>query len=309
MGTPDKIVLEHTGALGDFLLAWPALLSVARHFTGLPIFFAVRPSHGRWLAPLASPCPPELRRALDARFAGEAWPEALRRTLVVRPGLAARPDVAENANFLFLPGLRPGVRESPTALYRRELERHGIPFVMNYPAIFRNYFGGHAPRGDTALLFPGAGHPDKAWPLARLETLAGMLRERGIRPVHVLGPAEAERGLRPAGAEVIEPGDLGELAGAVRAARFVVGPDCGPMHLAGLHGVPGVALFGPTAPEQWGPPGLDIVTANRSCAPCADMTSGEFAGHCPRPLPCLEGIDAEKVLARLARRHLVPGRP
>jgi len=301
MGIPDKIVLEHAGALGDFLLAWPTFLSLARYFADYPVFYAAPASHALWLAPLAKPCPPELRRDLDARFAEKSWPKSLENTLIVRPGLAVRPDVPENENFLFLQGIVPGTWQSPQTHYRKALAARRIPYASDFAAAFQGLFGGHAPQGGTALLFPGAGHPDKAWPLERFECLSERLQQHGIQPVFVLGPAERERGCAPKNGKCLMPETLSELSAAIRSALFVVGPDCGPMHLAGLHGVPGLALFGPTAPRQWGPPGLDIATANLPCAPCAAMTSGDFASGCARPLPCLTGIDVEMVWKILHR--------
>uniref|UniRef100_I2PZP0 ADP-heptose:LPS heptosyltransferase n=1 Tax=Desulfovibrio sp. U5L TaxID=596152 RepID=I2PZP0_9BACT len=309
MESPDKIVLEHGGALGDFLLAWPAVISVSRHFPNRPVHFATAPSHRHWLSPLATPCPPEILRGLDARFEGGKWPEALAGTLVVRPGLGLRPDLPDWTNFWFLPGLAPGRDDPPTALYREALAARGIPFATDYPQAFRALFGGHAPTGDTALLFPGAGHKDKAWPLPRFEHLASLLRAHGLRPVFVMGPAERERGIRPVGGESLAPENLQALAEAIRSARFVVGPDCGPLHLAGLSGVPGLALFGPTSPRQWAPAGLEVLTAGLPCAPCTTVTAGDFAPACPRPLPCLEGITVETAFDRLGRAGLIPGRP
>ena len=309
MQPPDKIVLEHAGALGDFLLAWPFFLSVSRHFPGVPTCWAAPPSHGRWLAPLAAPCPPALRRALDARFAGDAWPKELEGAWVFRPGLAARPALPPWEGFRFVPGVVPGRDVSPLALYREALGGWGIPFAEDYREAFQGYFGGHAATGDTALLFPGAGHMDKAWPLALWQHLARLLREYGVRPVFVIGPVERDRGVVPQEGEILEPEDLERLSQAIRRSRFVVGPDCGPMHLAGLHGVPGVALFGPTSPRQWGPAGMEILRAGLPCAPCTAVTSGEFAPDCERPLPCMARIAPEDVLARLRRAGLVPGRP
>lgn len=299
MNGPDKIVLEHAGALGDFLLAWPALVAVAQAFADRPVHAAVRPAHAHWLAPLATPCPPDLRRALDARFAGDTWPVELERVLVVRPGLAKRPSLPSHPHFWFLRGLLEGRPLSPRQLYRDALAARGVPSPDDPAKLFQTLFGGHAPDGHTVLLFPGAGHMDKAWPLDRMEQLAARLASQGLRPMFVLGPAEEERGLVPASGKILRPGSLQELSLAMRAARFVVGPDCGPLHLAALHGVPGVALFGPTAPRQWGPEGMDILTAGLVCAPCTVMTSGEFASDCPRPLPCLAGITVEAVMDRL----------
>ncbi len=299
MNPPDKIVLEHAGALGDFFLAWPVFLSVVRHFPGVAAFVAVRPSLAGYLAPLGAPCPPPLRRTLDLRFSASVWPKELDDALVVRPGLAARPDLPASDRFLFLPGVVPGSLASPRELYRKALEAHGISWAEDWREAFQAYFGGHAPTTDDVLLFPGAGHPDKCWPLDRLAALGQGLVERGLRPVYVLGPAEQERGLAPAGSGIVMPETVEELSRALRAARAVVGPDCGPLHLAGLHGVPGVAIFGPTSPRQWGPVGLDVVTAGMACAPCAAVTSGNFAAACPRPLPCLADVSHEIVLERL----------
>jgi ADP-heptose:LPS heptosyltransferase len=295
MKPPDKIVLEHAGALGDFLLAWPALVSVARHFSTCPAHHHVTAAHAHWLAPVSSPCPPRLRRALDARYASEAWPPDLEGVLVVRPGLSRRPEVPVSPFFWFLRGLVPGRDVPPRELYRDALAARGVPVVSHATALFREYFGGHVPQGNTVLLFPGAGHLDKAWPLARLEALAGRLAGRGARPVFVLGPAEEERGVAPGSGEILRPGSLAELAAAVRAALFVVGPDSGPMHLAAMHGVPGLALFGPTSPGQWGPAGMAVLTAGMPCSPCVSMTAGAFAPDCPRPLPCLDGIGVDAV--------------
>jgi len=299
MNPPDKIVLEHAGALGDFLLAWPALVAVARHFAGCPVSQAVRPAHAPWLAPLATPCPPALRQALDARFSGETWPRELTGVLVVRPGLAKRPAVPDSPWFWFLRGIKDGCDTSPRTLYEDALAARGVPCLPEPTALFQQFFGGHAPQGRTALLFPGAGHPDKTWVQSSLEALARELSRRGIEPRFVLGPVEMERGIAPRGGDSLRPRNLEELAAAIRSARFVVGPDCGPLHLAAMHGVPGVALFGPTSPRQWGPPGLTVVTAGRSCAPCVSLTSGPFAPDCPRPLPCLADIRVEAVLQAL----------
>ena len=295
MKTPDKIVLEHAGALGDFFLAWPVFLSVLRHFPGIPAHFAVRPSLAGYLSPLATPCPPEIRRGLDARFQENGWPDVLQNVLVVRPGLAARPDVAQAPQFLFLHGVVPGSAASPRDLYKDALARCGIAFAADYRETFQALFGRPGPHGDTVLLFPGAGHADKGWPLARFEALASLLTRHGLRPVFVLGPAELERGVAPLAGETLAPASVEALSAALCAARCVIGPDCGPLHLAGLHGVPGVALFSPTAPRQWGPQGLAIVTAGLPCSPCVGVTSGEFAAACPRPLPCLAGIEVGAV--------------
>ena len=66
-----------------------------------------------------------------------------------------------------------------------------------------------------------------------------------------------ERGLIPPPGSGCEnpfpPPILGER---LRQVRAIVSNDAGPAHLAGLYGIPGVVLFGPTPPETWGAPGM-----------------------------------------------------
>jgi ADP-heptose:LPS heptosyltransferase len=47
---------------------------------------------------------------------------------------------------------------------------------------------------------------------------------------------------------------VSELAALVAAAARVVCTDTGVAHLATALGTPSVVLFGPTSPEEWGPP-------------------------------------------------------
>ncbi len=296
----EGIVLEHNGALGDMLLAWAAFFSISSHFRNVPRFFRTRPAHAPFFAALdAAACPAKLSGELDGLYAASSWPVSLERILVVRPGLSSRPDVPRDPRFFFLPGVVPDRFDPPRELYRQALAARGIPWREDWLAAFRKRFGRHTPRGDTVLLFPGAGHIKKTWPLERFQDLAGRLAATGREPVFVLGPAEVERGMscRPWPCRV--PDSLTELMTDLRAARTVVGADCGPMHLAGMLGTPGAALFGPTSPRQWAPIGMRIVRADMPCAPCAQITSGDFAPDCPTPPPCLAGITVDRVLTEL----------
>ena len=296
---PDKIVLEHNGALGDFLLAWPAALALGRAFPEAPAFFSGKAAHARWLAPFGyAPCPPDLRRELDGLYAASDWPASLSKTLVVRPGLLSRPDIPASDNFRFLPGVLPGRYAPPTLLYREALAGMGVPWPEDWLDRFRERFGRRAPGGRTILLFPGAGHRFKMWPLEKFLRLADLLANLGYAPALVFGPAETESGLAAPGRPAHRPASLADLEGLLLGARAAVGNDSGPMHLAGMLGVPGLALFGPTSSRQWGPAGLAAVSGECPGAPCAQITAGDFPGACPSPR-CLAGLPVNKVLSAL----------
>lgn len=72
------------------------------------------------------------------------------------------------------------------------------------------------------------------------------------------------------------------LAEVMRGATVVLGPDCGPLHLAVATGTPTVHLFGPSAPRKYGPWGDPerhrVVTANWSCPRCGDLSPARTAG-------------------------------
>jgi len=96
---------------------------------------------------------------------------------------------------------------------------------------------------------------------------------------------------------VLRPSSLSALQEALVRARLVVGNDCGPMHLAGMLGLPGLVLFGPTSARQWGPVGLDTLSLDIPCRPCTQTTADL---DCDNPV-CLLELGLEAVRDALAR--------
>jgi lipopolysaccharide heptosyltransferase I len=109
----------------------------------------------------------------------------------------------------------------------------------------------------SVVLLPGAGKPNKQWPVERFRELARELRQRqGVTCVAAWGPGErqlAEAVADGGVAQLAPPTSLRELAYLLANARLVVGGDTGPLHLADALAVPVVGLFGPTNPRRNGP--------------------------------------------------------
>jgi len=341
---PDKVILIHHGALGDFLNVWPGALAVSRAFPDRSLYWAGAGDRLQWLEPLGySPCPAPLRRGLDRMYGADAWPEVLEGSLALWFVLDRVPEVpapppGTACHFLkALPTVEPGAtvghepcdwqwgsarcldaaigpagngRESCQSVplpgapgktrhvrdeYAQGLASLGIPAVSGWLDEFRRLFAAHRQPGRQVLLFPGAGHPGKQWPLVQFFRLADMIRAKGLEPLFVLGPAELERGLIPEDRANASPDDLHALSRLILAARAVVGADTGPMHLAGMLGVAGVSLFGPTDSGIWGPVGMREVSLGLDCSPCtttcADLDCSEQ--HCMRD------ISAERVMMEL----------
>lgn len=116
--------------------------------------------------------------------------------------------------------------------------------------------------GDRVVaLNPGAGWPEKQWPVERFRALAERFSaEADTRVLLLWGPDEREManaigaGLsRPA--VLAPPTDLHELAAVLRRVSLLVAGDTGPLHLAAALGTPALGLHGPTRAERNGPYG------------------------------------------------------
>ena len=113
----------------------------------------------------------------------------------------------------------------------------------------------------ATLIHPGSAAPGRRWPVDRWAEVARHEQAAGRRVV-VTGTA-AERPLAQSLAREARLGDHALLAGktdilglaaAVAAADRVACADTGVAHLATALGRPSVVLFGPTPPQEWGPP-------------------------------------------------------
>lgn len=239
---------------------------------------------------------PEMARAIDGLYGREKWPESLEKTLVVWPGLGKRPPVPEHGNLWFLPGIVEGRRVSPRRLYLEALQKRGVPVDGDYALAFRTLFAQGREPDNTVLLFPGAGHPRKAWPLVQYLELAARLGLAGFRPLFVLGPAEVEQGFIIPGEAGVRPESPAALQQRILRASAVVGGDTGPLHLAALLGVPTLSLFGPTEPSVWAPEGARVLVSPEACAPCAGLAADIDCGHGD----CLARLEVDAVWEALA---------
>jgi heptosyltransferase-2 len=74
--------------------------------------------------------------------------------------------------------------------------------------------------------------------------------------------------------------------------RLLLTNDTGTMHLAGLLGVPTVAVFGSTEPRLTGPLGDNhtVIRHHVECSPC-------FLRKCPIDFRCMKAVTVEEVVA------------
>jgi ADP-heptose:LPS heptosyltransferase len=113
----------------------------------------------------------------------------------------------------------------------------------------------------VTIVHPGAKAAARRWPASRYAAVAKALAQDGHRVVVTGSVGERELASQvaaaadlPSTAVLAGRTDLRQLAGLVARAQLVISGDTGVGHLASAYGTPSVLLFGPTPPEQWGPP-------------------------------------------------------
>ena len=128
------------------------------------------------------------------------------------------------------------------------------------------------------VVHPGSGSRAKNW-CGHLELVRRWRRRHGQRVTVLCGPAEAHIGARvPPAAHVLRGLSLAQVAALLRVAALYVGNDSGISHLAGVLGVRGAVLFGPSDPSVWAPPGGTLQVL-RGAAGCPTCTPDRFCVH------------------------------
>ncbi len=110
------------------------------------------------------------------------------------------------------------------------------------------------------VIQPGSGGARKRWAPEGYERVAQWWINTKGQPVCILlGPAEAEEEAHWKRFGRVESSlDLAQVASILSRATLYIGNDSGVSHLAGAVGARGLAIFGPTRPEQWRPLGRAI---------------------------------------------------
>ena len=136
----------------------------------------------------------------------------------------------------------------------------------------------------------------KQWPAASFAEVASRLRKRGLRPIVLGSPADAEMAAAVSAAAgwaipSLVARDRPELLPRLLARlACLVSSDTGVAHLAAAVGTPTVTLFGPTDPRLTAPRsrGARRIEGSAPCAPC-------FLPRCPIDHVCMRDITAAGV--------------
>jgi len=266
---PDRpllVALRPLG-LGDLLTAVPALRALARHF----------PAHRRVLvtspgvAPLArsagladevregtplAPLPQDLHGAdLVVNLHGRG-PQSSTLAKASRPRRLVAFANAEAG--VAGPTWRAGEHE--VRRWCRLLSESGIPADPGDLRLLPPARPAPPEACGATVVHPGAASGARRWPAERWAAVVRAERAAGRAVVVTGGPDEVALARAVAGdtvaPEAVLAGrtDVLDLAAVVAAAGRVVSGDTGVAHLATALCRPSVVLFGPVAPDEWGPP-------------------------------------------------------
>lgn len=155
----------------------------------------------------------------------------------------------------------------------------------------------------VVLCHVASSQPKKEWPLSHWAELYRLATAAGHQVVFTTPHGQREAALiaafQPLAPQAVVLPLLAELplflAVLARAAVFVSG-DTGPLHFAAGLGVPTVALFGPTDPARWAPPGPRHQVLTGSACHC-DSNRAE----CTDARPCLAQIAPAQVATAVGR--------
>jgi heptosyltransferase-3 len=260
------IWILHLGALGDWILTWPALLCLRRAYPRHRFLGIGRPDYMNLAVRfgiLDSFADGE-SRGMIGLFSGDGLPADLDppdgAVVWMRE---AEPLCDLLKSFASLPVLSldpiPGQAEIHVA--RAHCEAIGREFSIRIPDDLTEGFPGHEPKSHHVLIHPGSGSESKNFGGDFYENIAYFLRENGHSKIaFLIGPVEMDR-RRPEAFKnqnLIFPKDTGALADWLQNAVLYIGNDSGVSHLAGFMGIPSVVVYRSTDPSVWGVLGRSV---------------------------------------------------
>lgn len=296
-----NVLIFHAGALGDFVLTWPLAMALGRLHPQSRIIVVTHASKGA----LA-----ELALHLEAHDIEQGW-HGLFTAKADLPERPARMLESAHAIYTFMAGEDAFKQRAPEAQlvllnptppvdYSMHASQHLIDQLAPLPAVksaveqmlrsvnLRGIGTGRSHDGD-AIVHPGSGSRAKCWPTERFVKLIEKLKRKKKEVRVLIGEVEHERFTqeqialleKAAGAPVRRPATYVELFNELRTASLFIGNDSGPSHLAGVMGLPTVALFGPTDPNVWKPMGPKVRVLHRPTLESisVDDVLGEVKAH------------------------------
>lgn len=284
-----RVLLIKTSSLGDVVANLPVVTDIIRRSPRARIDWVVEEAYvdvprlhpgianviavaqRRWRAnPLAAEARAE-RRAFLSQLRANRYDFVIDTQGLIKSALIARKTRGPATGYDWASAREPLATLAyerrvrvPRALHAIERNRRVAAAALGYPlaqpaayALDRPRAPRTAPTAPYCVLVHGSSRTDKLWPEERWIALGAALAARRLAVVFPWGSdCERDRSTRLAaaiaGAIVPERLTVRSLAGLLGSARFVVGVDTGPMHLAAALRVPVVGMYFGSDPRMAG---------------------------------------------------------
>lgn len=308
-----NLLIIHQGALGDFILTFPAVIRLHKYFDGIDVL--CQSGLGKLARSLGLV---ENFYPLEAAHVATLFSDTL--DPKIKALLAAYANVVL---FTLSKQLKQNVRDitsvpvccippKPPEYVCTHLTKFVLENLLNCGLIKKtdavvedisldNRRSG-AKHSEKVLLHPGAGSIRKRWSLSDFLEVAAMLEADGLKPEFILGPAEEDMvdKLRHPHRTVHALSDLLELTDLLKSAAGYIGNDSGASHLAAFLGLPTTVIFGPADPKRWTPVGrnVTILRPELDCRPCFETEKA----NCSDP-ECLNKTIPQQVVRAFYRQY------
>jgi heptosyltransferase III len=278
------LLVLRPGALGDALLAVPALRALRSISPGAQLTLAAHGGAARLLAALGEV---DAGRSFDDPGLAWLWtghvdervdvgmPDAIVGWLSDDGHLGQRLATLGVGDVLLAPSRPTTDAPAHVARYLCHTLRPLTPRLPDFDV--RPLAVASAGRGDV-LLHPGSGSARKNWPPESFAGVASTLLAQGAPVRLIVGEADegaaamVEHVLGQSLPRLAQPW-LIDLAAALAGSVAYLGNDSGVSHLAGLVGARAFVLFGPTDPRRWRPLGPRVTVLPFDAAPAAVASS------------------------------------
>ena len=310
-----NLLIIHQGALGDFILIFPAIIRLKQYYevidvlcqSGIGKLAKALGLVDKWYPLEAAYVASLFTNRIDSKIKTLLSPYADIILFTLSDQLEGTIRRLTAVPTCHIPPRPPGyVRIHLTKfvlenLLNCRLIKKADAGVEDFPRSARRSRPGYPAR---ILLHPGAGSLRKRWPIKNFLEIEALLKDAGLEPQFILGPAEEDLvdTLPGANRTVHLLTDLIELAALLNSAGGYIGNDSGASHLAAFLGVPSAVIFGPADPKRWKPVGraVEIVRPELACRPCFETETTNCDGS-----ECLHKSSPEKVIKAFYRVYSI----
>ncbi len=260
-----SFLICHRGALGDFILTWPAIYCLRKaipHHQFLGIgrteYMKLAISFG-----LLDTYIDNESAGLLEFFSGKHIPEQIGSPHGAVLWLTKGQQIID---LLRLSATLPVVSIPPFPDNKMHLAQYycsviSSHFSITVPENLCDYFPARVTKGQYALIHPGSGSFKKNYKPLFYHNLTNELRRSGYHKVFfIFGPVEDEKMNKEdfEGERIERPKDVEALAKLLSGADLYIGNDSGVSHLSGFLGTTTIALYKTTDPKIWGALGKKV---------------------------------------------------